>query len=96
HREPLSAPFSTSINWLTPPRLTLQDLHGQDDPGVLQVGDVQVARRVAGQADVQNPEGDGQTDGSTVTHWFTPITSCSSFLIFDLNLGLKNSNSRTV
>lgn len=36
--------------------LTLQDLHGQDGPGVLQVGDVQVARRVAGQADVQHPE----------------------------------------
>ena len=34
----------------------MKDLHGQHDPGVLQVRDVQVARRVAGQADVQHPE----------------------------------------
>lgn len=33
----------------------MQDFHGQDGPGVLQVGDVEVARCVAGQADVQNP-----------------------------------------
>lgn len=32
----------------------MKDLHGQDDPGVLQVGDVQVASCVAGQADVQH------------------------------------------
>lgn len=38
--------------------VTLKDLHGQDGPGVLQVGDVQVARGVAGQADVEHPEGD--------------------------------------
>lgn len=50
---------------------TLEDLHGQDGPGVLQVGDVQVPRRVAGQADVQNPEeGEGgvvrtRTDSGT-------------------------------
>lgn len=36
---------------------TLENLHGQDDPGVLQVWDVQVTSRVAGQADVQNSEG---------------------------------------
>lgn len=36
---------------------TLEDLHGQDDPGVLQVWDVQVTSRVAGQADVQNSAG---------------------------------------
>lgn len=48
---------------LTPPpttaqrnKVTLKDLHGQDGPGVLQVGDVQVARSVAGQADVEHPE----------------------------------------
>lgn len=38
--------------------VTLKDLHGQDRPGVLQVGDVQVACSVAGQADVEHPEGD--------------------------------------
>lgn len=36
---------------------TLEDLHGQDGPGVLQVGDVQVACCVAGQANVEHPEG---------------------------------------
>jgi hypothetical protein len=41
--------------------LTLKDLHGQDDPGVLQVGDVQETSRVAGQTDVQHPvEGEGR------------------------------------
>lgn len=36
--------------------VTLKDLHGQDGPGVLQVGDVKVASCVAGQADVKHPE----------------------------------------
>lgn len=36
--------------------VTLQYLHGQDDPGVLQVGDVEVSRGVAGQANVEHPE----------------------------------------
>lgn len=37
---------------------TLKDLHGQDSPGVVQIGDVQVACGVTGQADVQHPEKD--------------------------------------
>lgn len=37
--------------------VTLKDLHGQHSPGVLQIGDVQVASRVAGQADVQHSVG---------------------------------------
>lgn len=42
--------------------VTLKDLHGQDGPGVLQIGDVQVASCVAGQADVQNPERENMED----------------------------------
>lgn len=53
------------------PAFTLKDLHGQDGPGVLQVGDVQVACCVAGQADVEHPEGrrpcGGQTSRITIT-----------------------------
>lgn len=57
--------------------LTLKDLHGQDDPGVLQVGDVQIAGRVAGQPDVQHPgeeKGRRRSSGNTISivhyRWF--------------------------
>lgn len=36
--------------------VTLKDLHWQHDPGILQVGDVQIPSRVASQTDVQHSE----------------------------------------
>jgi len=54
--EPRPAPVMPQpVRVLARVGVTLQDLHGQDDPGVLQVGDVEVSRGVAGQADVQHP-----------------------------------------
>lgn len=72
----------------------MKDLHGQDGPGVRQVGDVQVTRRVAGQTDVQHSEGETWRVNQLVdrgrqifhiikrkcqTHW---LLKCDDFMFF--------------